>query len=396
MIEALLQQLIERLDNRYYGKYRGYVSNVTDPEQTGRIKAYVPRLLGEAETGWCLPCTPYAGPDQGLYTIPDVGSGVWIEFEGGDLSRPIWSGMWWGKPAAEDIGQPDSSARFAPDDSEIPKEAYPDRIVEPGVRMLKSSLGHYILLDDRPDTARVEIRDSLGSRIILDKDGITMLAGNHTTVNEGNQHAVVDGNASLRVSGDHEEEIHGGTTRTIDGDVSVAARGGLSESYGLAGYTRTIDHTGVSEAFTGPRNDQVRGSYTRRVSGAVDDTAMGGFGLTSGGNVSIAAGKSFSVAATMPDMPGPSINAISMSALLGNVSINTMLGMCQLGGMTAISPMVLGDGLAIHFVMLAQILKLVNPLTAVAYGPALDAWAAMTPLLDWSLFGLVKRFPFGP
>ena len=396
MIEALLQQLIERLDNRYYGKYRGYVSNVTDPEHTGRIKAYVPRLLGEAETGWCLPCTPYAGPDQGLYTIPDVGAGVWIEFEGGDLSRPLWSGMWWGKPETADIGQPDSTARFAPDASEIPKEAYPDRIVEPGVRILKSSLGHYVLLDDRPDTARVEIRDSLGSRIILDKDGITMLAGNHTTVNEGHQVAHVDGNASLRVSGDHNEEIHGGSTRTVDGDVALSARGGYSESFDLAGYTRTIDHTGVAEAFTGPRSDQVRGSYTRRVSGAIDDTAMGGYGLTSGGNVSIAAGKSFSVAAVMPDMPGPSINAISMSALLGNVSINTMLGMCQLGGMTAISPMVLGDGLAIHFVMLAQILKLVNPLTAVAYGPALDAWAAMTPLLDWSLFGLVKRFPFGP
>ncbi len=131
------------------------------------------------------------------------------------------------------------------------------------------------------------------------------------------------------------------------------------------------------------------------MSGAIDDTAMGGFGLTSGGNVQIAAAKAFKVAAAMPDMPGPSLNAVSIDAMLGNVSINTMLGMCQLGGMSAVSPMVLGDGLAIHFTMLAQILKLVNPMTAVAYGPALDAWAAMTPLMDWSLFGYVKRFPFG-
>lgn len=396
MIEELLQQLIERLDNRYYGKYRGYVSNVTDPENTGRIKAYVPRLLGEAETGWCLPCSPYAGPDQGFYTIPDVGAGVWIEFEGGDLSRPLWSGMWWGKPASADVGQPDSTARFAPESSEIPKEAYPDRIVEPGVRILKSSLGHYVLLDDRKDTARVELRDSLGNRIILDKDGVTILAGNQTTINEGNQVTEVDGDATLRVSGDHKDEIHGGSTREIDGDVELKVKGGYSESFDLAGYTRTIDQNGVSETFTGPKSDQVRGAYTRRVSGAVDDTAMGGFGLTSGGNVQIAAGKAFKVAAVMPDMPGPSLNAISLDALIGNVSINTMVGMCQLGGMTAISPMVLGDGLAIHFMMLAQILKVVNPLTAAAYGPALDAWAAMTPLLDWSYFGFLKRFPFGP
>jgi hypothetical protein len=64
--------------------------------------------------------------------------------------------------------------------------------------------------------------------------------------------------------------------------------------------------------------------------------------------------------------------------------------------MSAISPMVLGDGLAIHFMVLAQILKAVNPLTMPAYGPLLDTWAAMTPLLDWSYFGFLKRFPFGP
>jgi type VI secretion system secreted protein VgrG len=382
MIEELLQQLIERLDNRYYGKYRGYVSKVDDPLSLGRLKAYVPRLLGEAETGWAMPCAPYAGPDQGLYTVPDVGAGVWIEFEGGDLSRPIWSGTWWGKPGSEDIGQPDSTAREAPTDSEIPREHYPERIVEPGVRMLK--------------TARVEIRDYVGNRIILSKEGLQILVNNEATVNEGNQSVEVDGDASLRVSGDQTEEIRGSHTSVIGSDVALHARGGYTERFDAAGYTRTIDANGVAETFTGPKSDNIRGGYARRVGGAVDETAMGGFGLTSGGNVQIAAGKSFKVAAVSPDQPGPSLNAVSIDALLGNISINTMLGVCQLGGMSAISPMVLGDGLAIHFTMLAQILKLVFPPTAVAYGPLLDTWAAMTPLIDWSLYGYVKRFPFGP
>jgi type VI secretion system secreted protein VgrG len=394
MIEELLQQLIERLDNRYYGKYRGYVSNVTDPLSLGRIKAFVPRLLGEAETGWALPCAPYAGPDQGFYAVPDVGAGVWIEFEGGDLSGPIWSGAWWGKPGREDIGQSDSTARAAPADSEIPKEAYPDRIVEPGVRMLKTATGHYIMLDDRKETARVEIRDYVGNRIILSNEGLQILVSNEATVNEGNQSVEVDGDASLRISGDQTEEVFGGHTRDVTGDIALHSRAGYSERFDAAGYARTISGSGVAESSTGPRADTIRGGYTRRVSGAIDETAMGGFGMTAGGNVQVAAGKSFKVAAVMPDLP--SLNAVSIDALLGNVSINTMVGMCQLGGLTAISPMVLGDGLAIHFVMLAQILKTVNPLTVAGYGPALDAWAAMTPLLDWSLFGFVKRFPFGP
>jgi hypothetical protein len=392
MIEELLQQLIERLDNRYYGKHRGYVSNVTDPLSLGRLKAYVPRLLGEAETGWAMPCAPYAGPDQGLYTVPDVGAGVWIEFEGGDLSRPIWSGTWWGKPGNEDIGQADSTARAAPAASEIPKEHYPERIVEPGVRMLKTATGHYILLDDRQGSARVEIRDYVGNRIILSSEGLQVLVNNETTVNEGSQSAEVDGDASLRVSGDQTEEIRGHHTRDVRGDISLHGKSGYREQFDAAGYTRSIDANGLAESVTGPRSDTIRGGYTRRVTGAVDDTAMGGFGMTSGGDVSIAAGGAFKVAAVKPDV----INAVSIDALLGNISINTMLGTCAVGGLTAISPMVLGDGLAIHFTMLAQILKAVNPPLAIAYGPLLDAWAAMTPLLDWSLFARVKRFPFGP
>jgi hypothetical protein len=394
VIEDLLQQLIERLDNRYYGKHRGYVSNVTDPLNLGRIKAYVPRLLGEAETGWAMPCTPYAGPDQGFYTVPDVGAGVWIEFEAGDLSRPIWSGMWWGKPGNADIGQADSTARTAPATSEIPKEHYPERVVEPGVRVLKSSTGHYILLDDRNDSARVEIRDSLGNRIILSKEGLQILVSNEATVNEGDRSVEVDGDVTSRVSGDETEEVYGGHSRTVGRDVSVQIGNGYSEQIGAADYSRTVDKDGVSESFTGTRSENIRGGVTRRVSGAVDDTAIGGFGVTSGGNVQFAAGKSFKVAAVMPDIP--SLNAVSIDALLGNISINTMVGMCQLGGMSAISPMVLGDGLAIHFTMLSQIMKAVNPMTAMAYAPLMDAWAAMTPLLDWSMFGFVKRFPFGP
>jgi hypothetical protein len=394
VIEELLEQLIERLDNRYYGKHRGYVSNVKDPLNLGRIKAYVPRLLGEAETGWAMPCAPYAGPDQGLYAVPDVGAGVWLEFEAGDLSRPIWSGSWWGKPESADIGQPDSTARFAPAESEVPKEHYPERVVDPGVRMLKSSSGHYILLDDRNGSARVEIRDSLGNRIILSEEGLQILVSNQATVNEGNQSVEVDGDATLRVSGDQIEDTFGGLTRSVARDVSVKIGNAYSEEIGAAGYSRSVDQNGVSESFTGPKNENIRGSVTRRVSGAVEDTAMGGFGVTSGGNVQFAASKSFKVAATMPDLP--SLNAVSIDALFGNISINTMLGMCQLGGMSAISPMVLGDGLAIHFTMLSQIMKIVNPLTAVAYAPLMDAWAAMTPLIDWSLYGYVKRFPFGP
>jgi uncharacterized protein involved in type VI secretion and phage assembly len=91
--DSALEDLLDRLRTRFYGKYRGIVSAV-DPG-TMRIKATVPSVLGDQETGWCMPCVPYAGPRTGFAFLPSAGSGVWIEFEGGDVSYPIWVGGYW-------------------------------------------------------------------------------------------------------------------------------------------------------------------------------------------------------------------------------------------------------------------------------------------------------------
>ena len=32
----------------------------------------------------------------GFFAIPAPGAGVWIEFEAGDVNRPLWTGCWWG------------------------------------------------------------------------------------------------------------------------------------------------------------------------------------------------------------------------------------------------------------------------------------------------------------
>jgi uncharacterized protein involved in type VI secretion and phage assembly len=89
----LLADLSDRVFGRFYGKYRGTVTAVDD--QTLRIKATVPAVLGTQPTGWAMPCVPYAGPSVGMAFLPEVESGVWIEFEGGDVSFPIWVGCYW-------------------------------------------------------------------------------------------------------------------------------------------------------------------------------------------------------------------------------------------------------------------------------------------------------------
>jgi hypothetical protein len=90
---AQLQEILDRLRNRFYGKYRGTVVDVD--ATTMAVKASVPNVLGTQTSGWCTPCVPYAGPQVGFCMLPDIGSGVWVEFEGGDVSRPIWTGCYW-------------------------------------------------------------------------------------------------------------------------------------------------------------------------------------------------------------------------------------------------------------------------------------------------------------
>ena len=89
---------------RHYGKYRGTVVNVIDPEFRGRIMALVPDVSNVIPTTWAMPCLPWAGLQMGAYILPPIGAGVWIEFEQGDPDYPIWTGCWWGSVAEAPLG----------------------------------------------------------------------------------------------------------------------------------------------------------------------------------------------------------------------------------------------------------------------------------------------------
>ena len=143
-LERLIVDVAEQLRSRFYGKYRGVVTDNEDPEKLGRIRAKVPAVLADVESPWALPCVPYAGPNQGQYTIPPVDAGVWIEFEGGNPSCPIWSGAWWA-------------------DCEAPKnESGSDPT--PTRRMIRSESGLIVALDD--DAHKISISDDSAKNIV--------------------------------------------------------------------------------------------------------------------------------------------------------------------------------------------------------------------------------------
>ena len=86
---------------KYYGKYRGTVLDNVDPMQMARLLVQVPDVSNILPSTWAMPCLPFAGIQSGMFVVPIIGSGVWIEFEQGDSDNPIWVGGFWG--SAEEV-----------------------------------------------------------------------------------------------------------------------------------------------------------------------------------------------------------------------------------------------------------------------------------------------------
>ena len=152
-LEELLRMFEERVQNRFYGKYEGVVTDTGDPLKIGRLKAHVPALFGsdqtKGQTGWALPCAPFGGgKDRGFLFMPEKGDNVWIEFAAGDLQRPIWAGCWWSVKSGD------------PDNTEVPKFEEPKQgdklgggggakqIGGPSLLVLRTKQGHTLEFDD--------------------------------------------------------------------------------------------------------------------------------------------------------------------------------------------------------------------------------------------------------
>jgi hypothetical protein len=168
-------------ENRFYGKYRGTVINNVDPEQRGRLMVTVPAVLGEVPAGWAEPVVPLAGPSgpgMGVYLVPPIGAGVWVEFEAGDPSYPIWNGCRWGSS------------------SDLPSAAQAGNPADPNI-VIQSLLQHQIVVSDLPPspaTGGIMLKSTTGAMVVVNDSGIyidngkgasIMLVGNTITLNNG-------------------------------------------------------------------------------------------------------------------------------------------------------------------------------------------------------------------
>jgi uncharacterized protein involved in type VI secretion and phage assembly len=211
-LDDVLTQVAREAQRRYYGKYRGFVSDNADPDQLGRIRVTVPSVLADTVTDWALPVLPFTGAqDIGQLMLPEVGAAVWVEFEEGDVSHPLWVGAFWTPPT-----QPSSGSGQA-------------KLGDPAVRGLHTSAGHVLLFDDTSGSESFHLEHPAGTTVDVDSNGTITL-----TDASGGQ-VEMDANASKLTIADAN-----GNSAVLDGQgITIADANGNQIEMAAAGVTLT-------------------------------------------------------------------------------------------------------------------------------------------------------------
>lgn len=144
---------------KMYGKFRGVVTINVDPMQKGRIQVQVPDASMIPRLTWAMPAVPIAGVQSGVFVVPSIGSGVWVEFEEGDPDRPIWSGGFWGSAA------------------DVPALALAGNPASPSI-VLQTMGQTTLMLSDLPGpTGGIMLKTLTGAMILINDVGITISNG---------------------------------------------------------------------------------------------------------------------------------------------------------------------------------------------------------------------------
>jgi hypothetical protein len=150
---------------KFFGKYRGTVVNNVDPMQIGRIQVIVPDVSNLMLSSWAMPCTPVAGMNMGMFAVPVIGAGVWVEFEQGNPDFPIWVGCYWGTAA------------------EVPMLSHMVPPAVPGIT-LQTTLKNGIVISDVPGpTGGIQLQTATGAMISVTDIGITISNGKGAVIN---------------------------------------------------------------------------------------------------------------------------------------------------------------------------------------------------------------------
>lgn len=142
---------------RLYGKYPGIVLDNTaqeDQAHRGELLVEIHGILEEDSSGQGQrPLQAIAKPcfTNGFFFIPEIDTHIWIEFAAGEISQPIWTGVWY----------PNDKAPLSVDD-ESPSEFQ---------KIIRTASGHLLQIDDTEGEEQIFLKHMSGTQLSIDPDG---------------------------------------------------------------------------------------------------------------------------------------------------------------------------------------------------------------------------------
>ncbi|MBW2147159.1 MAG: hypothetical protein JRI22_09085 [Deltaproteobacteria bacterium] len=142
VLDEIRDENVERMKGKRFGIYRGIVRDVNDPESKGRVRVEIHEVLGPGKlTDWASYCSPFGGGGAGFFMLPRLGDGVWVMFERGEPTKPVWIGFWYSN------------------EDKPPEDADKD------VRVLQTKNGHKVVFKDVEGSESILIEDASGQKV---------------------------------------------------------------------------------------------------------------------------------------------------------------------------------------------------------------------------------------
>lgn len=122
---ASIAEIIQRYGveyiGRFYSTYRGIVTDNVDDTHMNKLSLYIPSIQGGMNVVALPKLSGLGGVNYGFKLItPHIGEVVYVEFEGGDPLKPLWSPHGWANgETPEDLKDNNSIGLVTPGGNKI-------------------------------------------------------------------------------------------------------------------------------------------------------------------------------------------------------------------------------------------------------------------------------------
>lgn len=195
--------------NHYYDSYNKKNDSKTDDKT---VKSETDNF------GYTYESNQYNDSAKGLFSIPRVGSRVWVFFENGNPNRPVYFATAYSKDDWDGITNesgdyPEKLENYSKKDGESPDTTYKNK-------MVISQRGAIIEIVNTESEESIQISQHNGSFKVWNNKGIQEYTN-------GNDRKYVDGGQTLHVGGNMNVYIEGNADILVNGTYTVESKGNM-------------------------------------------------------------------------------------------------------------------------------------------------------------------------